>query len=163
MAKSDNADKKNGKIDDTDREILKILQEDSRLSLRAIEEKLPEGKKKSISTIKRKIEELEKNKVIEKFTIKINSEKLGIPNSICFFIECSLDRSLEEIAKDLSTLPELIIIHQVTGDFQLACFGRCESNAKIKALTEQISKIKGIRRIISHSILDTYKEEINVL
>ena len=150
-------------IDETDKEILKILQEDSRLSLRAIEEKLPEKSKKSISTIKRRIEELEENGIIEKFTIKINSEKLGISNSICFFIECGFDRNLDEIARDLSSLSELIIIHQITGDFQLACFGRCASNEQIKALTQQISKIKGIRRIITHSVLDTYKEETNIL
>jgi len=152
-------------IDETDREILKILQEDSRLSLREIEKRLPDDKdiNKSISTIKRRIDDLIKNEIIEKFTIKINSEKLGISNSICFFIECGLDRNLDDIAKDLSSLSELIIIHQITGDFQLACFGRCANNAKIKALTEQLSKIKGIRRIITHSVLDTYKEETNIL
>ena len=150
-------------LDETDKEILKILQEDSRLSLRSIEERLPDGKKKSISTIKRRIEELEENGIIEKFTIKINSEKLGISSSICFFIECGLDRNLDDIAKELSALSSLIIIHHITGDFQLACFGRCENNEKIKKLTQQISKIKGIRRIITHSILETYKEETNIL
>ncbi|GAG91636.1 unnamed protein product [marine sediment metagenome] len=65
--------KKEKVLDDIDKEILKILQENAKTSYRVIQDKL----NISIGTIHNRIAKLEKNGIIEGYTLKLNNEKLG--------------------------------------------------------------------------------------
>ena len=65
--------KKEKLLDDIDRGIIRILQEDAKTSYREINNQLGI----SIGTIHNRLNKLENNKIIEGYTVKLNNEKLG--------------------------------------------------------------------------------------
>ncbi len=151
-------------IDNTDKAILQILQEDSRLKLRQIQEKLKHDFNIEVthSTVGRRIKDMEKEGVIQSYTVTLNPKFFEIAYPICFFIETNPKKDVEAIAKELENFEELIYIHHLAGDFQLACFARCKDTNHAAELSKKISSTDGIQRIVSHSILQTFKEDLSL-
>jgi len=68
----------NMQIDKKDIEIIKILEEDSRMSILELGRKV----KLSHETVRYRINKLVKKGIIEKFTVSVNKNKLGFNNDI---------------------------------------------------------------------------------
>ena len=151
-------------IDDLDKEILRLLQDDSRLSSREIARKLKEenGRNVSFSTVNRRIKDLEEEKTIIRYTIIVDPAAFDMVYPICFFIETDPKVDVELVAENLTKIPELLYIHQVAGDFQIAAMARCKSAEDAAELSKKIAKIDGIQKLISHSVLCTFKEDIRL-
>ena len=95
------------------------------------------------------------------YTIIVDPTYLNLNYPICFFIETDPKVDINNIAKRLmECIPELLYIHQVAGDFQLACMARCVDAESAAELSRRIAQIDGVQRIASHSILRTFKEDI---
>lgn len=145
-------------LDEIDKKILQILQEDSRKPVREISKEL--GNEVSPSTVSRRINDMRDNGIIKKFTIQVDPEPLNLKYPICFFIETDPKIEVEGIAKDLKkNIPEIIYLHHVAGDFQLASMARCRDAGQASKVANRIAKIEGVKRIVSHSILNTFKED----
>jgi Lrp/AsnC family transcriptional regulator for asnA, asnC and gidA len=151
-------------IDDLDREILNLLQENSRTSSRELARTLKEQKNidVSFSTVSRRIKELEDKGVIRRYTTIIDPNAFGLNYPICFFIETDPKVDVEEVAQRLVEIPDLLYVHQVAGDFQIASMARCRSAEEAAELSKQIAKIKGVQKLVSHSVLCTFKEDIRL-
>lgn len=150
-------------MDETNTAIIQLLQEDSRYSPREIARLL---KKRmnidiSFSTVRRRIKELESKNIIIGYTTIVDPSYLNLNYPICFFIETNPKTDINKIAEELITcVPELLYIHQVAGDFQLACLARCVDAESAAKLSRRIAQIEGIQKIVSHAILRTFKEDI---
>ena len=98
------------KIDDKDLAIISELRKDSRQSIRDIA-KITEIRP---STVHVRINQLIKNGVIEKFTLKLNNEAFG-ENFIVFV----LIKTNEEIKKSVFSHPAVREVFGVTGEYDL--------------------------------------------
>lgn len=90
------------KIDATDKKILELLMENGRMSYVDI------GKELNLSrvSIRDRINQLSENGVIEKFTVVINSEKVGRSVSAFFEVDCE-PSSLVQVAETLANNPKV--------------------------------------------------------
>jgi len=128
------------KIDDIDQQILKILEEDGRISYRQLGQKLGIEE----STARKRVVRLKDKGVIERFTINVNETTLGRTITAFITVYPSLKHA-DEIVEKVVNFDEVLESYNLSG--------RCGVFLKttlgdMKALNAFIAKIRGIQGIV---------------
>lgn len=144
--------KKEKVLDEIDRNILRILQEDARTSYREIQDKLGI----SIGTIHNRITKLKKNGVIEGYTLRLNNEKLGYKLTFLIRINCD-GKFTEKILDDLIGIPEVCSIFHTTGEQSAALICRFKESEDVHSFIRELNQKEYITRTNSNMILKEYK------
>ncbi|RLI77357.1 Lrp/AsnC family transcriptional regulator [Archaeoglobales archaeon] len=144
---------------DKEIEILKILEENAKLTPEEISEMTGFSKTEVEETIK-KLEEL---RAILKYKAIVDWEKVGeelVFAVIEVRVTLTREKGYDDIAKRIAKFPEVHAIRLVSGeyDFQVVVKGK---NLKEVAffVSEKISTIPEVRNTVTHFVLRTYKEE----
>ena len=144
-------------LDDIDRRILRLLQEDGNIALSEIANKLNIG----VATVHRRIQRMKMEGIIKKKIVVVDPEKIG--KNILAFVEIKASPNYEdEILDTLSSFEEITEVYWVTGDFDLIIKIVVED---IKEFTEVIKKIRKMRGIVdtrSAIVVKTKKEEYKI-
>lgn len=144
--------KKEKVLDDIDKEIIRILQEDARKSYREIQEQL----QISIGTIHNRITKLKKNNIIEGYTLKLNNTKLGY--KLTFLISLQIDgKYTEEILTELSEKPEICTVFNVTGEQSASLICRFKESEDVHEFLRELNEHKHVIRTNSNMVLKEYK------
>ncbi|MCU6339514.1 Lrp/AsnC family transcriptional regulator, partial [Enterobacter quasiroggenkampii] len=146
-------EKKNLKIDDTDKKILELLIEDGRLSYADI------GKKLELSrvAVRSRVNQLTELGVIEKFTAVINSEKVGKEVSAFFEVDCE-PRSLVEVAENLANNHYVASCYQMTGPSTLHMHVLVSDFTELESfVNKELYALEGITRVESNILLRRFK------
>lgn len=136
------------KLDETDHRILHLLQQNARMTVKEMSQKL----NLSTTPVFERIKKLEKSGIIDRYTAVINQELLG--NKLIAFAHISFkDHSKELIGafeEKILTLPEVQECHYVTGgaDFIIKILVRDIERYK-EFVTEKLFSIPNIARIES--------------
>lgn len=141
------------KLDVIDQEILRLLSENSRMSYVEI------GKRVNLSrvAVKSRMEALESEGIIERFSIVINPEKVGRMISAFFDIETE-PKKLLEVADRISQLESITDVYQMTGSSSLHVHGTLELNEDLeKFLRDHLYSIEGIVKINVNVIVSRFK------
>lgn len=144
------------KLDKTDYRILKILQQDGRIT------NLQLSKEVGLSTAPTlmRVQKLEEAKIIKGYYAELNEELLGF--SIKAIIQVSLTRqrenTMQDFSKKINQIDEIVECNQITGtyDYQLKAVVK-DIAALNDLISEKLSKVKGIRKIQSYIILSSVK------
>lgn len=129
-----------GKIDDIDIKILTELIKDASLSVPRLSKKINVNSSVVYSRIKRLI----KRNIIKRFTAEINEEKLGYFVTVVTGLNID-SRFSEMIMKDLTELPEVRQIIEVTGRFDLIVEAKSRSLEELhEVVSSKIGRIKGV-------------------
>ncbi len=101
-------------IDQTDRQILKLLQRDSTISLEAIAEKL----KVSVNTCWRRVRRLEEDQIISARVVVCDPEKLGLGQTVFVAIKTRDHSSawFSKFSKTVADIPEVVEFYRMAGD-----------------------------------------------
>ena len=100
------------KLDEHDHSIIQLLSSDARLSVR----KIAKLTKIRPSTVHNRIQRLVKDGVIEKFTIKLNPEKLGENLTVFMLVAGALDKYLDD---RFMNNPQILEVHGITGEYDM--------------------------------------------
>jgi len=141
------------KIDHIDRKILEILAENSRMSYVDI------GKELNLSrvAIRERVNQLIEAGVIEKFSVVINSEKVGKSVSAFFEVDCE-PSSLVSVAENLANNPRVASCYQMTGPSTLHMHVLVEDFIALENfINEELYSLEGITRVESHILLRRFK------
>ncbi|RFB17317.1 Lrp/AsnC family transcriptional regulator [Bacillus sp. HNG] len=141
------------KIDETDKKILELLTINGRMSYVDI------GKELGLSrvSIRERVNQLIEKGIIEKFSVVINSEKVGKGVSAFFEVECE-PASLVRVAETLANNPSVASCYQMTGPSTLHMHVLVEDFAKLeKFINEELYSLDGITRVESHILLRRFK------
>ncbi|BDC35884.1 MAG: Lrp/AsnC family transcriptional regulator [Candidatus Methanoliparum thermophilum] len=147
-------------MDELDKKILKVLQEDARLSYTKIAKRVGT----STATVSDRVRRLEKSGMIKGYSVILNSSKIGITTLIAIICVKPLF-SAREIGKKIAELRETCYVYNITGDFDLIASFKCFSlteREECKSIIDKINKIDGIERINTYIVLDTIKEESQI-
>ena len=128
------------KIDENDHQILKILEQDSRISYRQLGQKIGIEE----STARKRVVRLKEKGVIERFTIDVNEATLGRTITSFITVYPSLKHA-DEIISRVVDFDEVIESYNLSGRcgvFLKTTFG------DMKALNAFIAKIRGIQGIV---------------
>lgn len=141
------------KLDNVDQKILKLLSENARMSYVEIGQNV----KLSRVAVKSRMESLENEGIIERYSIIINPEKIGRMISAFFDIEV-LPNKLFEVADKIAKISEISDVYQMTGAASLHVHATLELNEDLERfLREELYVIEGIVRIDCNVIVSRFK------
>lgn len=145
------------KLDDTDKNLLRLLQRDSNQTVKALAAQLG----KSTTPIFERIKKLEKEGIIEGYSARINAKKIGLKQIV--FIAISLQghtRSyLEKFVKEINNFPEVIECHRVSGNFDyLLKLVVKDIEAYETFIVSKLTLLPYIGNVQSHITLSTSKQ-----
>jgi len=143
---------KKEQLDEIDKEILRILQEDARKSYREIQDQLSI----SIGTIHNRISKLKEKNIIEGYTLKLNNTKLGY--KLTFLIRIHIDgKHTEEILNEISEKPEVCSVFHTTGEQSAALICRFRESEDVHNFVRELNEKEYITRTVSNMVLKEYK------
>ena len=148
-------------LDAIDRRILSALNEDGRLTINALAEKVGLSPSPCWTRVKR----LEESGAIEKYVAVLNHRALGLDNVV--FIEITLDKHddkvLDQCGEALSRAPEVVEAHLVTGEYDyLAKVVVSGTDHYERFLRGTIYRIPGVRQTRTTFGLRALKRTLSV-
>ncbi len=147
-------------IDETDKKILKVLESNSRASLREISKKTG----LSVTKVYHHFNKL-KREIIERFTIKLKREKLGLKFKAFILIKTDYEVlkkkkiSQLDIANKLKKFEFIKNVEIIVGDYDLLCSVVCKDVEEFNnILFNIVHKIDGIESTHTIVSIRTIKE-----
>jgi Lrp/AsnC family leucine-responsive transcriptional regulator len=144
-------------FDKFDSGILRLLVKDSHRTLNEIAAEVGLSPTACWSRIKR----LEADGVIQRYTIDVDSTKLGYNDSVIVQVtlESHSDEILSQFGRALAAIPEVIEAYLVSGDYDYYIrIAVRDTRDYERLLREKLYKIPGIRHSKSHFVLRVLKE-----
>jgi len=144
------------KLDETDVNILKYLQENSRMTTKVIAEKL----NLSTTPVFERIKKLEKGGYINRYVALLDEKAIGLKQVI--FISISLKEHtrsyLEKFVDEINQYPEILECYHVAGDFDfLLKLIVADVEAYEKFILTRLSTISSIGKVQTHIALSKKK------
>jgi DNA-binding Lrp family transcriptional regulator len=130
-------------LDDIDKKIIDHLKKDSRVSYTTLEKKL------NISdvAVKKRIDKLIEQGIIERFSISIDHRKLGMPLR-AFILLKSIPSETSQINEELTKVENVQSISHTIGSFDLLIELICKDIDELKQVTdESIGNLRGVTDI----------------
>jgi Lrp/AsnC family leucine-responsive transcriptional regulator len=142
-------------LDDINRKILNILQQDARTSNAEIARQLGMAP----SAILERIRKLETAAIIQGYEARINPRALGL-GLVAFIMVRTSDRLAEKITgEQLAAIPEVQEIHHVAGDdCYLVKIRTADTESLGQLLREQFGRLEAISSTRTTIVLHTVKE-----
>ena len=150
-------------MDEKDLELLRILEENSRLSAQEIGSMT----KLTAAEVEGRIRDLELKQIIRKYTAVVNWEKTG-NGEVSAIIELKVsperDFGYDRIAERLSRFRQVRTLRLITGtyDLQLLVSGKNMQEVS-RFVSEHVAPMDRIRETATHIIMKSFKENGNVL
>jgi len=145
------------KIDEVDKVILEILQDDARTAFRKIAAKAG----LSEAAVFARVKKLQKKGVIRRFTALVSPEMLG--KSLTAFVLVSSDpKKLHTVLETLSSMDDVYEVYDVTGTYYAIAKIRTKDREKLANIIDEIGLIEGVTSTETALVLRCMKEETRV-
>ncbi len=145
------------KIDDVDRAILRMLQDDARIALR----KIAEETGVSEATIFVRVRKLLERGVIKRFTALVSPEMIG--KGLTAFVLINADpKKLQNVFKALNEMDDIYEVYDVTGSYYVIVKVRTENRDRLKEIIDRIGLIDGVTSTETAIVLRCLKEETRI-
>ncbi|HVW91044.1 MAG TPA: Lrp/AsnC family transcriptional regulator [Devosia sp.] len=143
-------------LTEIDRKILKALQQDGRMTIQAIADRVG----LSASPCLRRIRRMEEAGVITAYSITLDQNAVGLPVSV--FVSIKLERQraaqLDRFAEAVAGWPEVVECYLMTGQFDFLLRVVCADLAAYEAfLREKLTQLEGVGSIESSFALGQVK------
>jgi Lrp/AsnC family transcriptional regulator for asnA, asnC and gidA len=142
-----------GFLDEIDKEILKVLQKNSRTPLREISKQVGLAE----STVYERIKKLKERGIIKKFTIILDPESLGF-HLLAFILIKAKAGKYSDVAEKLIAYPEIVEIYETTGDYDMILKIRTRSSEELNDFLDRIGEIEGVVATHTMVVLKIHKE-----
>lgn len=147
-------------LDAVDRKLLRLLQEDGRMSYRA----LAEAVDLSAPSVHARVQRLEKEGFIRGYHAHIDPDRIG--HSLTAFVSIGLEGGrkgetprVEEIAAQLRRDPDIVEVHAVTGEDDLLVKLRTSDIRGLERLLLRVlDQLEGVRRTTTNIVVRTLLE-----
>lgn len=148
------------RLDSTDKKILRLLQEDGRMTTKVLSEKIH----LSNTPVYERVKKLERNGIIKRYKAVIDKEKIG--KALTIFIMVSLSRHTKDIVdgfkKQVLSFPEVIEFYYISGNYDALLKIIMSDMAEYKVfIEEKLSSVEHISQF--HSIFAISGEEKDTL
>lgn len=144
-------------IEDLDLQILRLLQEDCRLSFSKIANKLGV----SVGTAFNHAKNLEKKGIINGYAILLDSNKLGYSLTVVIMIQAE-GSHLVDVEKELAKSANAVAVYDVTGDYDAVAIAKFKDRASLNDFIKNLLALPHIKRTVTHVALNVIKEDMGV-
>jgi DNA-binding Lrp family transcriptional regulator len=137
-------------VDVTDRALIALLRENARAPTAELARKL----KLSRTTVQSRIERLQRQRVIAGYTITVPDE---LEESLvrAHVLITAVPKQSAAIEVALRKIPEVRLLHSVSGPFDLIAIVAATSIGELDALIDRIGALDGVERTTSAIVLST--------
>jgi DNA-binding Lrp family transcriptional regulator len=146
------------KLDRTDEALLNALQKNAK----ATNKELGEMIHKSPTAAFERVKQLEKDQVIEKYTIKVNKKKLGLLLTVYAVVQLKEHRNayLVEFEKEVVNFPEVRECYHMTGNFDyMLKISVPDIDTYHDFIKNKLANLPNIGNVQSYFVMSTIKEE----
>ena len=145
-------------LDDVDRRILRLLQEDCKTSLANI------GRAVGLSapSVIERIRKLEHNGVITGYHALLDARRVGLDVTAFIGVSINHPRLIGAFERDVEGLDGVLECHHVTGAHTLLLKVKTQSTATLEALISRVRCIDGVERTETMVVLSTHTERAQV-
>ncbi|MGB6338446.1 MAG: Lrp/AsnC family transcriptional regulator [Candidatus Aminicenantaceae bacterium] len=141
-------------IDELDKNILKALNKNARMSFRQVAKKL----EISPATLHNKVKKLENSGVLKGYIPLIDTESLGYNLMAIIGLRVKQEKDIE-VQKAISKLPQVGAIYEITGDWDLILICYFKGRKDLTHFLKKSLPLSNIERAITHLVLNVVKEE----
>ena len=141
-------------LDDTDRNIIRVLEKDARTSLRRIAEEVGV----SLGTVSNRVKKLEEAGIIKEYRVILDADKVGWGLNVVIGLRIQKGR-LIEIQEKIARDPRVYGVYDVTGDFDSMIIARARDRSDLDDLSKNVLSMDGVARSVTHLVLNTVKEK----
>jgi DNA-binding Lrp family transcriptional regulator len=145
-------------LDEIDEKVLQEYTQDSRRSYREIARKVGIAP----GTVVARMKKLEEEGIVKKYTIQLDSEKLGY--DLTAVIECIVSEGMMlEAAHEITKIKSTRAIYNITGDSDVLIIGKFKNRDELSRFTKKILQLPNVERTKTHLALNILKEDFNEL
>jgi len=148
----------NGSLDDTDRQILELLQDDAKLTIREIAQQT----NKSATAIRARIQRLEKE-LIKKYVALIDCRQLGYREMVMASLRVNATNPLEDVKNEIEKMEKIKYAYVVTGEYPLFIMAKCLDHSDSMGLIETLRNLPGVEEVKTEIVLDRIKEDHSII
>lgn len=143
-------------MDQLDRDILEILQQDGRTPYSVMARQLDSNE----ATVRKRTERLIREGIVDVIGVS-NPIQLGLNTHILIGMDVDLGR-LDEIADELAQLDEFNYVACASGQYDLVAIGVFASDVELyEFLSQRLPKIKGVRKTYTSHLLRLVRRTFN--
>ena len=148
-------------LDKLDRRILKVLQQQGRISMTELAEQVG----LSTTPCTERVRRLEREGVIEGYSARVNPKALGLP--LLVFVEIKLASKsgdiFEAFRREVLKLPQILDCHLVSGDFDYLIKARIPDMSQYRELLGDILlKLPQAEESRSYIVMEEVKETLEI-
>jgi Lrp/AsnC family leucine-responsive transcriptional regulator len=149
------------KLDKLDRKILKVLQEDGRIAMKDLAERVGLTVTPCIERVKR----MERDRVITGYYARVDPAQLGA--ALLVFVEITLGNKsgnmFDQFRREVNKIPEVLECHLVSGEFDYLIKARIGEMADYrKLLGDILLQLPGAVQSKSYVVMEEIKETLNI-
>ena len=145
------------KIDARDRSLLKLLQNNGRISMRDMAGKLGVSE----GTVYNRLRKLEAGGVISGYHTMLNPQSLGYELTAIIGIKIGGEK-LEEVEKELTKMQGVLSVYDVTGGFDTFVLVRFKNVRGLNPFVKSLLKVPGIISSETFVVLNVNKEDFRL-
>lgn len=140
-------------MDERDKKIIDMLRENSRRPFTEIADEIGVSE----ATIRKRVERLEDEGVIEGYTVEVNPEELGYGTVALLGLDVEPEKLLEA-SERIAKIEEVKSVSTCTGDHMIMAEIWAEDNSHLgKIMSEEIGEIEGVKDLCPAIILEEIK------
>lgn len=144
-------------MDETDRQIITQLQQDSRQSFHKIANKTGI----SIGTVFNRVKALENNGVLKGYTVMLDSVKVGYDLTAITLMQ-SESGHLAEVENEIAKAPNVIAVYELMGDYDAAIISKSKDLGDLNGFIKNVLANPFVRRTYTTIALNIVKENPQV-
>lgn len=144
--------------EETDVKILKVLLSEAKLSNRQIAKRVGV----SVNTVISRIRKMEEKKIIKRYTVVLDHERLGYDLTAITEITVSEGRLLE-MEEEIAKIPNVCAVYDVTGLIDAIVVAKFRNREQLSKFTKGLLSLPFIERTNTHLVLTTVKEEYKIV
>ena len=149
--------KQKTELDNTNTQILRILQENCRLSYRKIGEKIGISGVMAAS----RINNLEDRGVVKGYAVILDPIKLGYDLTAIIFVQTE-GGFLKDLENELSQIANVIALYEITGDFDVAAVVKLKDRDSLNSLLKNLLVTPHIKKTMTNVTLNVVKEDFKI-
>lgn len=142
-------------MDGVDEKIIRALQADSKQSFKDLAKEVGVSE----TTVFNRVKKLEREGIIEKYTIKLNLEKFGEWFTAVVAIDLDSGKWIVDVVKKLKDVENVHAIYDVTGDFDLLVIQRFKDKNELFEFIRMVSAMPHVAHTRSWMVMKVFKED----
>jgi len=145
-------------IDDLDRKIVRVLNQNARKSFRDVAKEV----ETSVTAVINRVKKLEESGFIQGYIPLIEPEYFGLDLTAIIALRISKGKLLEtqkKIAKD----SRVVFIYDITGEWDSLIIGYFKDRKDLNDFIKNLLSLEYVDRTVTHIVLNVVKEERRIL